>query len=115
MSSNAQSTEQSGERTKLNLENEQQELLTPRTMRKVAKRPMEEKPEYFKWIREYFPKKLQYYRGELYLDAKYILKDLWFGPTTYAPRLQTKVDGIYRYDHVKEYNIIWLKKHKMEN
>ena len=112
MSSKAQSIEQPGEKRKLNLENEQQELLTPRTMRKVAKRSIDENPEYFKWIREYYPKKLQYYRGELYLDAKYILKDLWFEPTTYAPRLQTKADGRYRYDHVKEYNTIWLKKHK---
>ena len=54
-------------------------------------------------------KTFQSYQGELYLHAERILDGIWLTPEPYAPRLQTKFDGRFRYDHVTEYNSKWLK------
>ena len=51
-------------------------------------------------------------RGELCLELHELLKDLNIAPTYYAPILNYRPDGRYRYERVQNYNSIWLKRTK---
>ena len=113
MSSQAQNYEQSGEKRKLTTDSEEKAKLTPRTIRKAAKLSAENNPQLLAWIKGY-PKKSEYYRGELFFDAQDVLKGLHIQPTTYAPTLSLRPDGRYQYQRVENYNLIWLVKNKQQ-
>ena len=85
--------------------------MTPRTIRKAAKNSAENSPQLLAWIKEY-PKKFEYYKGELFFDAREILEGLRIAPTRYAPTLSVRSDGRYRYERVENYNLIWLMRNK---
>ena len=73
--------------------------LTPRSTW-TTRASEKEEPRSSNWIRQY-RKQFEFVRGELSLDMYHLLMCLTITPTPYAPILNYRADGRYRYEVVQ--------------